>query len=143
MNIILNSIIAGVASGSFTILYNARFSDAIIAGGIGAIGWYVYSILIGYGMLTATLISAFTIGIIGRIVSRIRHMPSQPLIVGGIVVLVPGFMAFKAMNAFIVGKNTEGTTLMLNTFLTAAAIGTGLIVAVAITAIIFRIKIRR
>ncbi len=143
MNIIINSIIAGVASGSFTILYNARFSDAIIAGCIGALGWYTYSLLIGYGMLTATLISAFTIGIVGRVISRIRHMPSQPLIVGGIVVLVPGFMAFKAMNAFVVGKNAEGTTLMLNTFLAAAAIGTGLIVAVAITAIIFRIRIRR
>lgn len=140
MKLVINSLIAGLASGSFTILYNARLIDSLLAGGIGFFGWYIYSLMLGYGMIAATLIGAFSIGIIGRVISRIRHMPSQPLIVGGTVVLVPGFMAFRAMNAFVAGNNAEGTTLMLNTFLTAAAIGTGLIVAVAITAIIFRIR---
>jgi uncharacterized membrane protein YjjB (DUF3815 family) len=137
--IIIQSLVAALASGSFTLLYNATPVDAILGGSIGGIGWFVYSITIGYGSIAASLISALVIGLTGRFLSRIRHIPSQPLITGGIVVLVPGFIAFKAMNLFIIGNASQGTVLMLNAFLIAASIGTGLIVAVAITSIIFRI----
>ena len=140
MNLIVQSLIAGLASGSFTLLYNARPLDAVLGGSIGFIGWLIYSLTLGYGMVASTLLAALAVGLIGRILSRLRHIPSQPLIIGGIVVLVPGFMAFKAMNAFVIGNSTEGTTMMLNAFLVAASIGTGLVVAVAITAIIFRKK---
>lgn len=140
MNFVIQSLIAGLASGSFTLLYNARPLDAILGGSIGFIGWLVYSLTLGYGIFASALLASLTIGLIGRILSRIRHIPSQPLIVGGIVVLVPGFMAFKAMNAFVIGNAAQGTTMMLNAFLVAASIGTGLVVAVAITAIIFRKK---
>lgn len=132
--------IAGLASGSFTLLYNASPIDAVLGGSIGFVGWLVYSLTFEYGMISSVLLAALVVGLAGRILSRIRHMPSQPLILGGIVVLVPGFTAFKAMNAFVTGNSSEGTVLMLNAFLGAASIGTGLIVAVAITTIIFRKK---
>ncbi|MCL4408060.1 MAG: threonine/serine exporter family protein [Thermotogae bacterium] len=140
MNLIVQSLIAGLASGSFTLLYNARPLDAVLGGSIGFIGWFVYSLTLGYGMVASALLAALAIGLVGRILSRLRHIPSQPLIVGGIVVLVPGFMAFKAMNAFVIGNSTQGATMMINVFLIAASIGTGLVVAVAITTIIFRKK---
>ncbi len=140
MNLIIQSLIAGLASGSFTLLYNARPFDAMLGGSIGFIGWLIYSLTLGYGIVASSLLAALAIGLIGRILSRVRHIPSQPLIIGGIVVLVPGFMAFKAMNAFVVGNSIQGTTVMLDVFLVAASIGTGLVVAVAITTIIFRKK---
>ncbi len=140
MNLIIQSLIAGLASGSFTLLYNASPFDAMLGGSIGFIGWLIYSLTLGYGIVASSLLAALAIGLIGRILSRVRHIPSQPLIIGGIVVLVPGFMAFKAMNAFVVGNSIQGTTVMLDAFLVAASIGTGLVVAVAITTIIFRKK---
>jgi len=140
LNLIVQSLIAGLASGSFTLLYNAKPFDAILGGSIGFMGWLIYSLTFGYGIIASTLLAALGIGLAGRILSRIRHIPSQPLIVGGIVVLVPGFTAFKAMNAFVSGNSVQGTTMMLNAFLMAASIGTGLVVSVAITAIIFRKK---
>ncbi len=143
MKILFQSLIAAIASGSFTLLYNATLVDAILGGTVGGLGWFVYSLTAGYGTIAATLISALVIGLTGRIISRIRHIPSQPLIIGGIVVLVPGFTAFKAMNFFIIGEASSGTNLMLDAFLVAASIGTGLIVAVAITSIIFRTIKRR
>lgn len=127
-----------VASSSFVLLFNALWIDVFLGGIAGGVGWAVYSVAAPYGVIASNLLSALAIGVVGRSFSRIRHIPSQPLITGGIIVLVPGFISFKAMNALILGETQRGTNLMLNVILISAAIGIGLIVSVAVTSIIFR-----
>ncbi len=139
MKILFQSLIAMVASSSFVLLFNAMWIDVFLGGIAGGVGWAVYSLTAPYGIITSNLLSALAIGLIGRSFSRIRHIPSQPLITGGIIVLVPGFIGFKAMNAFILGETQHGTTLMLNVLMISASIGIGLIVSVALTSMVFRV----
>ena len=79
-------IAAGFAAGN-----HARLFGMLISGGVGVLGWWVSSTLVGsLGVVIASGAAATVVGLMAVLVSRLWRFPSVAIIAAGIVPLVPG-----------------------------------------------------
>lgn len=126
---IVQFIIAMVATASFSILFSAPMGQLILCAATGALGWLSYLILVelGTGPVVASLIATFILTILSRIFSSIRKNPVTIYLVTGIFPLVPGAGIYYTSYYLIMNQLDLFASKGMETFKIAGAISIGII----------------
>lgn len=125
------------SSVAWCVLFNVPVRTIAAGGFAGMIGFLVYSILPIYGaeVLLSTFVSAATVSLLSQLLSIILRVPSTNFSVAGIIPLVPGSLAYKAMLAFVNNDYVGGITQATKTLMVAGAIASGLIFGISVLTI--------
>lgn len=138
--IIVQFLVAMVATIAFAVLFSAPKKDVIFCGFTGALGWIVYYILIQSGIsgIFACAVATLILTVFSRCLAVIRRNPVTIYLLTGIFPLVPGagiyYTAYYLVNSDQAAFAVKG----LETFETAAAIGFGILLGFAIPQALFR-----
>lgn len=127
--IILEFVVAMVATISFAILFNAPKEEVVYCGLTGALGWGVY-----YGMtqnninsVFAALVATFCLTILARCFAVIRKCPVTMYVLPGIFPLVPGAGIYYTAYYLFIGNTEMSGFKGLETLEVAGAIVFGII----------------
>lgn len=116
-----------VGAFSFVVLLQARLRDAwvIVLASEGAnLGWQWGEAL---GPLGPALVGAVMVGLVANVQARLRHVPAAVAMVPGILLLVPGSVGFRAIEAFAAQDALAGMNAAFACVQTAAALVSGLL----------------
>ncbi len=122
-----------VSAVSYGLLFNVPVR-ALMAGGLaGMVGWIIFYLLpfLGAELLLSTFVAATAVSLLSQMLSIYLRVPSTNFSVAGIIPLVPGSMAYRAMLAFVNGEYIHGITLATQTSMVAGAIASGLILGIS------------
>ncbi|MFD2209997.1 threonine/serine exporter family protein [Virgibacillus halophilus] len=127
-----------VASAGFAILFNAPRKTLIQCGLVGMVGWILYYVLTQQGMdiLPATVLAAMLVAVLTQICAKLYKTPIIIFIVGGIIPLVPGGMAYNAMRHFVENDYYTAVEYSVKVMLLSGGIGFGLMFSEIINQII-------
>ena len=89
-------------------------------------------------VVNASFFSSFVIAIVSHLYARRFKMPMIIFIVGGIIPLVPGGMAYNAMRNVVEADYIQGLQYGFKAFLITGAIVIGLVFAEVLIQLIFR-----
>ncbi|MET3291327.1 threonine/serine exporter family protein [Brevibacillus fluminis] len=119
---------------AYCILFNVPIRTLFAGGMVGMTGWVVFQVMTvnGASLTLATFGAATTVSLLSQFLSIFLRVPSTNFSVSGIIPLVPGSKAYKAMLAFVNGENLDGVTLVTLTAFAAGAIAAGLILGISI-----------
>ncbi|MCM3624174.1 threonine/serine exporter family protein [Brevibacillus borstelensis] len=122
-----------LSSMAWGLLFNVPVRTLLACGFAGLTGWLVFSILPYFGaeVILCTFAAATTVSILSQVLSVWLRVPSTNFSVAGIIPLVPGSLAYKAMLAFVNGQYMEGIMLAMQTAMVAGAIASGLILGIS------------
>lgn len=127
-----------VASASTSILLNVPRRALTACGLMGtaaffAAGWFGDH---GASPLAANFLAALIVAVLAEITARLMRLPVSIFTVPGVIPLVPGVTAYKAMFAFVQDQYDAGNSLAISAVLLAAAISAGLVMGGSIFHII-------
>lgn len=122
---------------AYCILFNVPIRTLFAGGLVGMLGWLVFQTMTvnGASLVLATFVAATTVSLMSQFLSVFFRVPSTNFSVSGIIPLVPGSKAYKAMLAFVNGANLDGVQLVTQTAFAAGAIAAGLILGISIFSI--------
>ena len=129
--LLLHFVAAFCATASFSLLFNAPLNTFVAAGLTGGAGWVTFVALRDFVLLSsinANLLASIVIAFLGEIYARREKKPVTIYVVPGIVVLVPGYSIYKAMNLFLNDYSSEGMTILLRARMESGAIAVGILV---------------
>lgn len=126
---IIQFLVALVATVSFAVLYDAPYKELLFSGLSGAVGWVVYLFLTGevqVNKIFATVVATIILTLIARILAVMRKCPVTVYILVSIFPLVPGTGVYYTSYYLITRQNELFASMGLATFETAAAIAFGI-----------------
>ncbi len=140
MDLIVQLIVSFFATAGIAIIFNVPRKTLIHCGFVGVVGWIIYFVLTEHGMdvVDASFFSSFVIAIVAHLYARRFKIPMIIFIVGGIIPLVPGGMAYNAMRNVVEDDYLQGLQYGLKAFLITGAIVIGLVFAEVFIQLIFR-----
>ncbi|QQE74579.1 threonine/serine exporter family protein [Brevibacillus composti] len=126
-----------LSSMAWGLLFNVPVRTLLACGFAGVTGWLIYFILPHFGaeVILSTFAAATSVSVLSQILSIWLRVPSTNFSVAGIIPLVPGSLAYKAMLAFVNGEYMNGITLAMQTAMVAGAIASGLILGISVLTI--------
>ncbi len=109
------------------------------------LGWLVnYIAVVNHiSELVAVVAGAVTVGFLAEIQSRLQKQPVTVYIVAGIIPLVPGTVAYRAMLKFMANAYDEGLVLAFKAFLIASYLAASLAIVPLVVRNIRVLKNRR
>ncbi|MGM9929828.1 MAG: threonine/serine exporter family protein [Bacillus sp. (in: firmicutes)] len=131
MDYLVQVIASFIGSAGFGIIFNVPRESIVKCGFVGMIGWMSYYILSQnfIGIIPATAIASAIIALISQVFAKIYKTPMTIFIVGGIIPLVPGGMAYNAMRHFVENDYNVAISLAAKLTLISGSIAIGLIFA--------------
>lgn len=126
------------SSMAWCVLFNVPVRTIFAGGVAGMVGYIVYSFLplLNAEVLLSTFVSAAIVSLLSQVMSIFLRVPSTNFSVAGIIPLVPGSLAYKAMLAFVNNDYFGGITLVTKTMMVAGAIASGLIFGISVVTIV-------
>ena len=127
----VEGIIAFLTCMAFGVVFRVP-GRALIPGGLaGAAGWFAYSLFVLYfdNVILGCLCGGLAVAAVAEVSASWLRSPVTVFAVPGIIMLVPGLLAFDAMDAFLEGNYVAGLGLVIQTLFIAGAITTGLVLA--------------
>jgi len=120
-----------IGSAGFGIIFNAPRESIVKCGFVGMIGWICYYTLTQNGIdsIPATAIASALIALISQSLAKLYKTPMTIFIVGGIIPLVPGGMAYNAMRSFVENDYNSAINYAAKSFLISGSIAIGLILS--------------
>jgi uncharacterized membrane protein YjjB (DUF3815 family) len=142
MTVLTNMFFSFVAAASFGIMFNVPKSLLFKCGTVGMAGWMVYYFLSEHSVnsLPATVAAAFTIALIGHVYARVYKTPVIIFTIAGIIPLVPGGTAYRAMRSFVQNDYNTAVNLAAKAFMISGSIALGLILSDVFYQLILRRK---
>jgi uncharacterized membrane protein YjjB (DUF3815 family) len=130
----LHGIIAFFTCLAFGVVFRVPKRALLSCGIAGAAGWLAYGVALLYfnNVMISSLCGGFAVACIAELSASVLRCPVTVFAVPGIIMLVPGLLAFDAMDAFLEGNYTAGLGMVIQTLFIAGAITTGLVLAGAI-----------
>lgn len=131
-----------VATYGFTLVYNIRRKNAIVASFCGAFSWAVYLICNKYTDSTVLpyLVSGVAIALYSELSARIFKSPATVYLIPGIIPLVPGLTIFRTMQYCLYGEITAFAEGLVSTIKIGGAIALGLILMSSVFGLLTRRK---
>lgn len=131
MTIMTNVLFSFLAAASFGVMFNVPKRLLLHCGTVGVFGWMVYYFLSEHRVdpLPSTVAAAFTIAVIGYVYARRYKTPVIVFTIAGIIPLVPGGTAYRAMRAFVQNDYSEALPLAAKAFMISGSIALGLILS--------------
>lgn len=122
-----------IISAGYALSIQSAAFGIVAAGGMGALAWTIYSIMLTPGPLSAIVasgIAAAAVGAAATLISRWWRTPSTGLMTAGIVPLVPGLTLYNGLFELVgnsANTNTfnEGVPILFGAALVALAIASG------------------
>ena len=119
---------AGIMSAFMMLIFKGSPQDLMITFFISCIGYGIF--LISSKKINARFvqefIATFTMGLIAGFFNNLNFIHQfDTVIIGSIIVLVPGIPIMNSIRDFLVGNTISGTVFMLEAFLVAGMIGAG------------------
>ncbi len=136
---ILQFILAMLATASFAVLFYAPKKQCIFCALTGAAGWICYLIFyaLGTGTVIASLLATFFLTILSRFFAALRKNPVTLYLVVGIFPLVPGAGIYYTSYYFIMNEMNLFASKGMETFKIAGAIAIGIIFGFSIPQSLF------
>lgn len=127
----LSVLMSFLATGGYAVLYQVPRRALVPVGLVGTGAWITLEICMKFGLSTigASFIGGLFVAAASEWLARWLRMPVIVFVVGGIVPLVPGSIAFKTMRYFVTGNYIDGLASGTETLLIASAISAGLVLA--------------
>ncbi|QBP42203.1 threonine/serine exporter family protein [Paenisporosarcina antarctica] len=140
MTWIIQAFLSLIIAISFAIIFNAPRKKLLACGVVGMSGWMIYS---GYSILTgdsvqASFAGAFVVALAAHILSKRFKMPMILFSVPGIILLVPGGLAYNAMRNVVENDYLTAISFASRAFMTSGAIAMGLVFAEVLMQLIFK-----
>lgn len=129
--LIFHFVIATIATYCFAILFNAPRKTLLSAGVAGGLGWASFIGLrdsLYLSSINANLLAAIVIALAAEIFARREKNPVTMYVVPALLVLVPGYSIFRAMNMFLNDHVPEGLAILLKASMEAGAIAVGIMI---------------
>lgn len=129
MMIILEFVIAMIATISFAVLFTAPKKEVVYCGLTGALGWIVYYLLTqnGVNLVLASMVATFCLTIMARCFAVVRKTPVTVYLLSGIFPLVPGAGIYYTAYYLFMGNTEMSGFKGLETLEVAGAIVFGII----------------
>jgi len=124
-SIILNFLAAALGSWCYGYLFRAPVRLLLPGAFCGGIA-FLCVMFSGNYIFGGTALAALLVGIQANIMARWLKVPVTPLIIPGIIPLVPGISAYNAFMAAVSGDYLAGLTGLVNVGAYTAAIAVGL-----------------
>lgn len=140
MTILSNMLFSFLAAAGFGVMFNVPKSLLFKCGTVGMAGWMVYYFLTEskVDQLPSTVAAAFTIALIGHVYARIYKTPVIIFTIAGIIPLVPGGTAYRAMRLFVENDYVTAMNLAVKAFMISGSIALGLILTDVFYQVIMR-----
>lgn len=137
--ILLQFVIAMLATISFAVLFTAPKKEVVYCGFTGALGWIVYYILTqnGVNLVLASMIATFCLTVLARCFAVVRKNPVTVYMLSGIFPLVPGAGIYYTAYYLFVGNTEMSGFKGLETLEIAGAIVFGIIFGFGIPQALF------
>ena len=143
MTIITNMLFSFLAAASFGIMFKVPKRLLLKCGTVGMAGWMVSYFLSENQVdpLLSTVAAAFTSALIGHIYARVYKTPVIIFTIAGIIPLVPGGTAYRAMRSFVQNDYNTAINLAAKAFMISGSIALGLILSDVLYQLILRRKV--
>ncbi len=127
--ILLQFIIAMLATISFAVLFTAPKHEVIYCGFTGALGWVVYYLMTqnDINLVFASLVATFCLTVMARCFAVVRKTPVTVYLLSGIFPLVPGAGIYYTAYYLFIGNTQMSGYKGLETLEIAGAIVFGII----------------
>lgn len=137
MDILLSTLYSTVASGAFAFIFNIRGRKILYAALGGGLSWLIYSICLQYipEEVVCYFISSVCVSLYSELFARLCKTPVTVYLVVGIIPLVPGWLAYSTMKAFISGD----VQLFLDCGLRTLSIAGGIAIGVFLVSSVMRL----
>lgn len=123
---------SGIISALMMLLFEGSSKDVLVTALIGIVGYFVYSILtreIKVRFLQE-FVATFVIAMSASALFRMGLIVNlDTVIIGSIIILVPGIQIMNSIRDFLVGNTISGTVFMIEAMLIASMIGAGVMSA--------------
>ena len=142
---IIHGILSFIIALSFAVIFNAPRKQLVAAGFVGMCGWLVFNV---YGIfaddtIQASFAGSFVVALAAHILSKRRKMPMIIFSVPGIILMVPGGLAYNSMRNIVENDYLEALSYASKAFMTSGAIAMGLVFAEVLMQLIFRYMRRK
>lgn len=140
MTWIIQAILSFIIAISFAIIFNAPRKKLVACGVVGMSGWLIFSgfTLVSGDSVQASFAGAFMVALAAHILSKRFRMPMIIFSVPGIILLVPGGLAFNAMRNIVENDYLTAIGFASKAFMTSGAIAMGLVFAEVLMQLVFR-----
>ncbi len=141
--IILFSLVAGVAVISFSMQLNAPFREFPYIGLAAFVTQFIYMLIYyqAYNMIYATLVSSIFLTIISRMLAYNRRVPITIFLIPGFWPIAPGAIVYKATFCFINNNMISAEQFIILSIQVAGAITIGLSFVFIVPQKYFNVKI--
>jgi uncharacterized membrane protein YjjB (DUF3815 family) len=132
--LLINMLLAMVATLGFAVLFNAPPRVLWLCGVTGGAAFVARVVLVELGASAnlATLLAAMLVGLIGELGARVFRVPALVFRVTGFIPLLPGALAYRTVLEILDGNYLQGLVNGLRTGLLAGAIAGGIGVVTAL-----------
>lgn len=136
---VIDLIMAFIATAAFTIVFNAPKSIILYSGFVGTAGWFVYLIFQNFtdSPVVAVFFASLVIASISRNFAVRKKMPITVFLIAGMLPLVPGAGIYNTMYE-IINKSPNASAKAVETFEIAGVIAIGIMIALSLPAFLFR-----
>ena len=140
MTWIIQGLLSFIIAISFAIIFNAPRKKLVACGVVGMSGWLIFSVftLVSGDSVQASFAGAFMVALAAHILSKRFRMPMIIFSVPGIILLVPGGLAYNAMRNIVENDYLTAIGFASRAFMTSGAIAMGLVFAEVLMQLIFR-----
>ena len=138
MTYLMPCIAAFIACFGFAITYNIRLNRLVPVCLGGALGWFVYLLLQGYGDVFAYFIATLVLAIYSEIMARVCKVPVIVFLTTAVLPLVPGGGMYNTMKYCILKETVLFAETGLHTLALAGAIVLGIM---TVTTLVRMVKI--
>ena len=137
--ILIQFIVSMIATISFAILFNAPRKEVLFCGLTGAFGWMIYYLITAQDInnVLASLIAAFGLTLLTRVLAVARANPVTVYLLPGIFPLVPGAGIYYTAYYLFTGDSAMSGAKCLETVYIAGAIVFGIIFGFGIPQALF------
>lgn len=136
------TLIAGVATIAFAVIFHTPRRDYLLTGITGGVGWLVYLIAmhLGCGAVAASFFATVALAWLSRIFAFAHKAPVTLYLICGIFPLVPGAGIYYTGYHFFMSDNALGLSKGLETIKIAIAIAVGIGIVLSLPSFLFRFK---
>lgn len=142
--LIFHFCISAIATCCFAIIFNSPRNTLLSAGITGGLGWTIFIGLrdsLYMSSINANLLASVVLGLAAEMFARYEKKPVTMYIVPALLMLVPGYSIFRAMNMFLNDHVPEGLAILLKASMEAGALAVGvLLVGICARALKGRLK---
>ena len=127
---IIQVISAFFATAAFSILFYLPKKYILHAGMTGAVGWFIYLLLVSFDAdkALANLCATLIVALISHIMARINKTPVTLFLIPGIIPLVPGAGMYHIVQSILYNETDSAINYFFDTFKMAGAIALGIFV---------------